>query len=615
MIKKSLFDTENLSAVLPKEYLIQSIADLYEHGLPKGLYTGLECLDNLARLDTGRLCVITGIPNDGKSEFVDFLTTAYNRRYGMKTIYFSPENQPVALHVAKLISKLSCKRFSKKEIAPDELRNAVSYIGDNFFFCNYQKVKTSTQILSLAKEQIDKTGAKILVIDAFNKIESESGTDDNLLFISRLLDAFCNFAIKENVLIILVAHPRKMETGTNRVPNPYDINGSANFFNKSDFVFTVQRNRRDADDTSVIVKVGKVKFSNYGKQGQITLDYDVASGNYTTCSWDSTNDVFDDDADETTTSYLPEPFNFPIVVEPKEPLDVQVSQYRGATDNVGERVSLKDFLFTDKYKDIAEYIRKGETPEQRKERKHANKDRIPCATISGTFSQRGAKYLDEPSGLLSIDIDYIDNKEIMDKVPSILRGLDYITYFAKSISGDGYFAICKIAEPSKIKEHFFALEKEFKQLGITLDKSCKDISRLRFATYDENAYYNPKATTFLFVVDDTKPAIAMPEFVSSHSSETDAELVEKHIKLLKDNNLSIADDYKTWFDIGMSLNAAFGENGRQYFHSLSALSPKYDKWECDEQYDKILERYSSDSDYTLGTLIHYLKQAENNLNN
>lgn len=613
-MKKTYFDTAKLADVLPKEYLTASLKDLYKNGLPKGLYTGIDTLDNLFRLDTGRLCVITGIPNDGKSEFVDFLTVSYNRQYGYKTIYFSPENQPVPFHLSKLVSKFTCKRFDKSELSSEEIDTAVDYIADNFFFCNYSKVKTSSQILSLARRQIKETGAKVLVIDAFNKIESESPSDDSLLFISRLLDEFCNFAIRENVLIILVAHPRKMETGTHRVPSPYDINGSANFFNKSDFVLSVQRNRANENDTSVVVEVGKVKFSNYGKQGKVQLNYDVASGNYYAApigDIDFSDDDFDDGAE--CSSYLPEPFSFPPICKPKEPLDVEVSLYKGATDKVGTRVNLKDFLFTDKYKEIADYIRKGETPEERKARKHEYKAQLPCATISGTFTERAADCLDKPSGLIGIDIDYADNQDIIDKVPAILRHLDYITYFSKSISGDGYFAIIKISEPLSLKQHFLALEREFKGYGITLDKSCKDVCRLRFATYDENPYYNPEAATYLFVAEEHKPSTHNHEFVSSSTGDTDAEKVEKHIKILKDNNLTLPDDYDTWFNIGMSLNATFGEDGRKYFHTLSALSPKYDSYECDEQYDKIIEHYTDDTSFSLGTLMHYFKNAEINV--
>lgn len=318
-MKKRTILAGNLPAILSKEYLRRAVEDMYKHGLPKGLETGLNNLDKQVRLDTGRVCVITGIPNHGKSEFVDFLTTAYNRRRGMKTIYFSPENQPEARHVAKLISKLTGKPFDRKTISANELRRATDYITDNFFFCNYQKVKTSKQILDIAKEQIDKTGAKILVIDAFNKIESESPNEDTLLYISRILDELCNFAIAEDILIILVAHPRKMETMANgeyKVPTAYDINGSANFFNKSDFVLVVHRKHiKDDKDTQVLINVDKVKFSNYGKQGSVIVNYDATSGNYYSAPTDDEN--FNDDfsdTDEKETD-LPLPFEFPAIPE------------------------------------------------------------------------------------------------------------------------------------------------------------------------------------------------------------------------------------------------------------------------------------------------------------
>ena len=89
-------DFGKMPTILPKGYLKQSISELSKNGVPQGLYTGVDNLDNTFRLDKGRVITITGVPNYGKSEFVDFLTTTYNKKYGMKTLYFSPENQPVS---------------------------------------------------------------------------------------------------------------------------------------------------------------------------------------------------------------------------------------------------------------------------------------------------------------------------------------------------------------------------------------------------------------------------------------------------------------------------------------------------------------------------------------
>ena len=197
-----------------------------------------------------------------------------------------------------------------------------------------------------------------------------------------------------------------MDSG--RQPGPYDINGSANFFNKSDFVISVQRNRRDEEDTSVTIGVGKVKFKNYGKQGSIELLYDEASGNYYSEEFDAL--AFLDDENVEPNGYTPDDFIIPPISKNEDPLNVEVSVYAGTSDNIGEIQNLKDFLMTDKYKTIAEAIRKGSTPEERHDIKTKFKHSIPCATVSASFSKREAGSLLRPTGLLCIDVDYKDNK-------------------------------------------------------------------------------------------------------------------------------------------------------------------------------------------------------------
>lgn len=55
------------------------------------------------------------------------------------------------------------------------------------------------------------------------------------------------FAVQHNCLVVLVAHPRKMNRNpvTNTTPRVemYDINGSADFFNKADYGIVVERDK------------------------------------------------------------------------------------------------------------------------------------------------------------------------------------------------------------------------------------------------------------------------------------------------------------------------------------------------------------------------------------
>ena len=599
-----------LPTIYPKGYLKERIKSIRENGLPKGYLTGISNLDKVFRLDKQRLVTITGVPNCGKSEFVDFLATVFNKLYGLKTTYYSPENQPVELHLSKLVSKYTNK--SLDEMSPEEIDTAVDYIAKNFFFCNYEKIKTLDDIEGEVKMLSSSNQVDILVLDAYNKIESTKGANESETeFIGKVLDRLCEIAIKYNIIVILVAHPHKLDWKSNekvpQCPTAYQINGSANFYNKSDYVLAVHRDR-DENDETVTIRVDKVKFSNYGTQGKCYLKYDVESGNYYNAP-----DVFDFDGD---TEYKPIPFSLPELPPKKEPLDVIVSMYSGSADNIGTDVFLKDFLLTDKHKDIVEHIRTGKTSEERKEIKGKLSYKIPSVTISGRFSKRGKDYLISPSGLIAIDIDLKDNKDIIHQVPDVLKSLPYVAYYGKSISSDGYFAIIPIENPKHFKHHFYAIENEMLSLGIVIDKACKDITRLRYASYDENYYYNPNATTYYWEKDDNvknknvdKDKVRKTGFIQT-STMSDKEAVEYQLAYLKNNNLSIPDDYDTWFKTAMALYSGFGENGRKYFHEFSKLSYKYDETECNQQYDNIISHYDNNNDITLGTLIHIINETK-----
>ncbi|MBO7286887.1 MAG: PriCT-2 domain-containing protein [Bacteroidales bacterium] len=600
-----------LPKIYPMGYLKERIKSIREKGLPKGYFTGVTNLDKIFRLDKQRLITVTGVPNCGKSEFVDFLVTVYNKLYGLKTLYYSPENQPVELHISKLISKYTNKSLG--ELSSDEIDTAVDYICKNFFFCNYDKIKTLDDIEKQVEHQSSSNQLDVLVIDAYNKIELEKGSNEiETEFISKILDRLCEMSIKYNIMVILVAHPRKMEWKSNdrvpQCPTAYDINGSANFYNKSDFVLAVHRDREEENET-VTIRVDKVKFSHYGTQGKCYLRYDVDSGNYYNAP-----DLFDFDE---KSEYKPIPFALPELPKKKEPLDVVVSLYSGSADNIGTDVCLKDFLLTDKYRNIVEQIRTGKTSEERKEIKSKLSHKIPSVTVSGRFSKRGKDYLLSSSGLMAIDIDLKDNKDIINQVPDILKTLPYVAYYGKSVSGDGYFAIIPIENPKHLKQHFFAIEEEMNSLGIVIDKACKDVTRLRYASYDENYFYNPNATTYYWEKDETvegkkidKDKVRKTDFIQT-STMSDKEMVERQLNYLRNNHLSIADDYDTWFKTGMALYSGFGENGRGYFHEFSKLSYKYDEAECNQQYDNIISHYDNNNDITLGTLIHIVNETKN----
>lgn len=72
-------------------------------------------------------------------------------------------------------------------------------------------------------------------------------------------------------------------------------------------------------------------------------------------------------------------------------------------------------------------------------------------------------------------------------------------------------------------------------------------------------------------------------------------------------NLDITYGYKDWLRLGFAIVDGLGEEGRQVFHDLSRLCPKYDEAECDKQYNKCLN--SKGSGINVGTFFHMAKDA------
>jgi twinkle protein len=272
------------------------IKGLYENGIQPGLSIR-STLDGLITWESRRLAIITGIPGHGKSELVDFLIARLNALYGWKVALFSPENYPLKFHYAKLFEKLIGKKFSKIKVNEDEFNIAYEYIRDNFFYIMDEDDYTIDLILEAAKSLIKIRGIKILVIDPYNKLEYQATrSETETQYISRLLDKLQMFARFNDVLVILVAHPRKMNKQGKiyEVPSLYDISGSAHFYNKADYGLSIYRltNQQNTGFVNAVqVHVQKVKFKHLGTPGMVELRYNYNNGRFEPS--DSTVDIWD----------------------------------------------------------------------------------------------------------------------------------------------------------------------------------------------------------------------------------------------------------------------------------------------------------------------------------
>ncbi len=252
------------------------IDDMYLNGLDKGVSTLIPGFDlNIVK---GYFTTVTGIPSHGKSELVDYIVINLIRFHNQKWAFYSPENKPTQLHFSKMARRIIGKHWEgKNKITKDEKDAVKKFLEKKIWFVKPEKNFTLTSILSQIKDLQIRYGLDGFVIDAWNKLEHK---DDSTESVGKALDELANFCELNNLHCILVAHPTKMKkdsAGKYEVPTMYNINGSSNFYNKTDNGIAVYR---DFHKQVTTVYRQKIKFDHWGKEGHSEYKYDYSSKRY-----------------------------------------------------------------------------------------------------------------------------------------------------------------------------------------------------------------------------------------------------------------------------------------------------------------------------------------------
>ena len=259
---------------------------LFDNGFGPGAETGWEEMDKICTYERRRNIIVTGTPGAGKSEWVDELVLRLCLRHQWKIGFFSPENIPIVYHLRKLIEKLTGHRFQNGcGMTEGLLARSEEFLAENVSHISLKGNATPDRVLAKARELVVRRGCRIFVFDPLNRFDHEPAPGQTeTQYISNLLNKFMEFATQYNYLLILVAHPRKMNrnptTGATPRVEMYDINGSADFYNKADYGIVVER---DKEIGITRVYVDKVKFKHLGVGGVATFVYDPVNGRYLPC--------------------------------------------------------------------------------------------------------------------------------------------------------------------------------------------------------------------------------------------------------------------------------------------------------------------------------------------
>ena len=257
------------------------LKDFVQNGFKPGFQIGIENFDKIFSTYTSQFITVTGIPSSGKSDFVDQMCVGYNKNYGWKTAFASPENQPTFLHAHKLMRKVWQDMPSAEDIDGDKWNQVADHVNDNFFFIDMDKYSLEA-VLRKGAELVKRKGIKCLVIDPFNKVRDvNANSDDVNRYTLEYLQKIEVFAKKYDVLVIVVAHPTKMykdKDGKIEEPTMYNIKGGGEWYDASYHGLLVHR---DYEAKTVKAKVLKVKFQNLGENGaEAHFKWEYRSGSF-----------------------------------------------------------------------------------------------------------------------------------------------------------------------------------------------------------------------------------------------------------------------------------------------------------------------------------------------
>lgn len=260
-------------------------------------------------------------------------------------------------------------------------------------------------------------------------------------------------------------------------------------------------------------------------------------------------------------------------------LDTKISIYDSVYDNIGRIGTMRDFLQLGlDHKEYIDRLRQTDDTDMRKKMKI----QLPCATISGTFSKRDGGKLINHSGYIALDLDDVaDCSGLIAK----LADMDIVAYVGRSVGGRGVYAIVPIAYPHKHRQQWEALRRYLATHDIKVDIATKDVTRLRFCSYDIEARLRDNAVPYTGVYE-TPRYNPVRSCRYEGTDKTEAKVADC-CRQIAACHIDLTNDYADWLKLGFSLSE-LGESGRTYFHVVSSQCRKYKQGQCDRKYDDCL---------------------------
>ena len=263
------------------------------HGAPPPvLTTGVRETDLVLKFPgEGRLIVVTGIPNHGKTAWVSYVMVHLMVTHRRRFTVFSPEMQPWDQYVGMLCQIFAGKSFwGGRTLAPaqmmddTEIAHATRWLSERLTMLVSDAEDTPPTVEWLMEKTritLLRDGTTDLIIDPWNEVEHDQGNLTEVAYLGRKLQQLKAFALRHGCNVWIIAHPKSQQPikhGSRKLdaPGPYDISGGAMWANKTDLGLTVHQ-----DEGLTQIHLWKPRFRRWGRRGSIAkIEFDEISHRY-----------------------------------------------------------------------------------------------------------------------------------------------------------------------------------------------------------------------------------------------------------------------------------------------------------------------------------------------
>lgn len=261
--------------------ILEVMMGIYDKGYDVGM--GMKTDRIFHPTSDGGLIILTGIPNSGKTDFLNCMMAHLMFQRQKRIAFFSFEKPIKAKHVREIarvalgVEDTASMDHTMKESEAREVNSQIiNYMTEHMVdFDTKTRLPDSDYIIAMAERDMRKHGLDFLVIDPYVFIDMTEGgsrateTEKVRLMLTKLQA----WSRTRHVWTIVVAHPRiQYKDGHESFPplDIYSIACSAQWANLADFLFTVRRmNKPEEGKVYSIVEMLKVRDQEFCQPGKV----------------------------------------------------------------------------------------------------------------------------------------------------------------------------------------------------------------------------------------------------------------------------------------------------------------------------------------------------------